>query len=601
MEDRNKDRNEEHTSSASNQANSSDNCTQNTAKQDATKPINITDHITKSRDGLIDVGNKNLPHDSNQILNSTTDSHINRAIPINTICKTAKTMINLRMAHKIALEDDFKFEQGMNISGPLMSLSPILGTTPVSASSSPTLHDKVKEMVHEAFWNSLSDELKTIESENVSDREYKLSLQLLADIKKRIKHLLLLPQHTRLMDELQDKLDLKVMKNLSSVGGLDLNDYCKFILDFLAKLCAPVRDGMLQELSQEKDLTKLFRGIIELLDMMRLDLANFAIDTVKPHLKAHSIRYEKEKFALLLEQQGEIGIDGLEYTKIWLKRSVDELESTQGLADMMKELLKEEENDNCEILIASTSNKNFDDRCKTKNEKILQSGLVDKVLCAAYCELLEWEPKKQQIYPETLIFDEATFKQFGEQLKYITLVASILLTTFAFVRQYGLQDNENFKPLIKSNVIILATSSYESNKDDIDSIKLETISTKLVEDIKEQLIKSKHKSGIEAFDVQKEVLVRQIMDLKNPSNRIFNLARRRILEFADTLLNIDSKRQSRKLKESPPPISIPLGLDCLSNELTLLMAQFVKIIHYNRKVFYSYYQKIIVNQISEII
>jgi len=65
----------------------------------------------------------------------------------------------------------------------------------------------------------------------------------------------------------------------------------------------------------------------------------------------------------------------------------------------------------------------------SKRDTILGSELVNKVLNSAYLELLEWDPQTQKLYPETLLFDEATFRSLGEQYKVLLTASSILLTT----------------------------------------------------------------------------------------------------------------------------------------------------------------------------
>ena len=46
-------------------------------------------------------------------------------------------------------------------------------------------------------------------------------------------------------------------------------------------LCAPVRDERLTELKEETNVMPLFRGIMDLLEQMKLDMGNFTIQQVK--------------------------------------------------------------------------------------------------------------------------------------------------------------------------------------------------------------------------------------------------------------------------------------------------------------------------------
>lgn len=549
-----------------------------------------------------------------------TDSN-GEPVSIDKIIKTANTMSSMMMAHKIALEDDFRLEPGMDISGPLMSLSPIIGSSPSKGGASgsqgtgPSLQSKVKDIVHEAYWDLFKEELQSQTKENKEERKFDISKQLLRDIRQKIIDLLL-PQHSRLKQDIEDKLDSQILDQLSRVESLNLIEYAKYILDVLSKLCAPVRDEKLRELSETTDIVQLYRGIMELLELMRLDFANFTLNRFKPHIKAHSQEYEREKFNEILKQQKSIGIDGLKYTRKWLNRAVEKVDAIHGLADLINEssnpdIDKEE--------LASSIIAQSDSISKTgysKEDKIIHSDIINKVLNNAYCELLEWSPELQNSYPETLLFDEATFKQLGEQYKVLVLTSSILLTTFAFVSRFKLHENADFKVLVKSHVITLLTASYENQStatsessssktgsvdDSFEEIKLQTVSAKLSEDIRQKLNET-NKSYLDSFENQKELFSRQILDLQNSSNRIRGLAKRRILEFVETILMLDVDHQQKKFSSKmAPPVNIPLGLNCLSDEITLTMAQLVKIIRYNRRVFFEHYQNIIVELVAKVV
>lgn len=45
------------------------------------------------------------------------------------------------------------------------------------------------------------------------------------------------------------------------------------------------------------------RGIMEVLELMRLDMANFTIAQLRPQIKQQSMEYEREKFREFLESQ----------------------------------------------------------------------------------------------------------------------------------------------------------------------------------------------------------------------------------------------------------------------------------------------------------
>ena len=54
----------------------------------------------------------------------------------------------------------------------------------------------------------------------------------------------------------------------------------------MARLCAPVRDDTIKSFMKETDVVKVFKGVMETLDLMRLDMANFTIQQIRPHIIA---------------------------------------------------------------------------------------------------------------------------------------------------------------------------------------------------------------------------------------------------------------------------------------------------------------------------
>ena len=62
---------------------------------------------------------------------------------------------------------------------------------------------------------------------------------------------------------------------------LEFERYAEHILGLTGMLCAPVRDERLAELKEETKVVPLFRGIMDLLEQMKLDMANFTIQQVR--------------------------------------------------------------------------------------------------------------------------------------------------------------------------------------------------------------------------------------------------------------------------------------------------------------------------------
>jgi hypothetical protein len=60
---------------------------------------------------------------------------------------------------------------------------------------------------------------------------------------------------------------------------------------------------------------------METLELLKLDMANFTIQQMRPHIQQQVVAYEQKKFKELIDTQKETGVDGLEFTKQWLSRA----------------------------------------------------------------------------------------------------------------------------------------------------------------------------------------------------------------------------------------------------------------------------------------
>jgi len=112
---------------------------------------------------------------------------------------------------------------------------------------------------------------------------------------------------------------LDLIKQLASQDVLNFHHYAQYIVTTMSKICAPVRDEKIRELSEKVDVIEIFKGVMELLQLMRLDLANFTITMMRPNIVASSIEYEKAKFADFLK----VNSNGLQYTEKWLLKHFD--------------------------------------------------------------------------------------------------------------------------------------------------------------------------------------------------------------------------------------------------------------------------------------
>lgn len=434
------------------------------------------------------------------------------------IMKAANGVSNMVLAHEIAVNKDFVLEK----------------MTP----NEDSLQGQVKNIVHKAFWDILQSQLTEIPP------NYTQAMILLKDVKEGLLSLLL-PHHTRIKTQICEVLDLDLIQQQVEHEVLDFQHYAQYVLSVMSKLCAPIRDARIKELMTITEVLPLFKGIIEMLDLMKLDMANFTIQQIRPHIQQQSIEYERKKFQEFLEAHSELSEngDGLEFTREWLKRNYHKV----------IEALKNNDSD---------------------NEKISPSFM--KVLTSSYLELLEWND--DNLFPETLLIDQARFLSLRDQVYQATLIASILLITYNTVGEkiYGISD---FKETLKSHLIILLEGIEKCNETEIQN-KFENI----VEQVSQETKKCLKTHNIGELDKSQEEMLRgQIKDIISPNNPVFKLIKNRILTFIEEVTT----------SQTANPIKVPTGLSALQSNLSCITGQFLRLVSHNRAVFGEYYADII--------
>lgn len=185
-----------------------------------------------------------------------------------------KNLEDMTMAHEIAINPEFK----------LKPFEP----------PADSLERRIKDMIHQAFWDLLRQQL------NQDPPCYDHAIQLLSDVKEYFEHIFL-SNNKKVLDHICEVLDASLIRQQAEAGCIDFVAYAKFVIDIMSKSCAPIRDEQVEKLRQIDDVVETFRGIMECLSIMRLDMANCLLDASRNEVIANSVEYEKAKFKKHLE------------------------------------------------------------------------------------------------------------------------------------------------------------------------------------------------------------------------------------------------------------------------------------------------------------
>lgn len=193
-----------------------------------------------------------------------------KILSLDEVQDVVKNIKNMALAHEIAINTDFKL-------------------TPYEPEEN-TLEKIIKDTIHKAFWDILKTQ---IESDPPC---FDHAIQLLADIKECFQSIFL-QNNQKALNHINEILDADLIRQQAEKGVLDFKAHANFIIHIMSLSCAPIRDEKVAELkSNQNDVVATFRGILETLSLMKLDMANCLLELSRNDVIANSVEYEKQKF-----------------------------------------------------------------------------------------------------------------------------------------------------------------------------------------------------------------------------------------------------------------------------------------------------------------
>eukprot|EP00092_Neocalanus_flemingeri_P051595 GFUD01060078.1.p1 GENE.GFUD01060078.1~~GFUD01060078.1.p1 ORF type:complete len:524 (+),score=140.01 GFUD01060078.1:207-1778(+) len=422
--------------------------------------------------------------------------------------KGMKGLTNMALAHEIAVDKNFS----------LTKIQP-----------ENEIEKQIKEIMQKAFWDLLKEQLES------EPPVYTQAMTLFTEIKAML-YSILLPQHEKLKEKIEGILDIEVIQQQIDAEVLEFDKYAGYILGLMGILCAPVRDDQIAALKQMTEIVPLFKGIMETLEMMKLDMANFTIQTVRGTIEKESKDYERKKFQEFLDTQD----DGLGTTREWLIRHAP----TQDEID------------------------------DPKYKKLLGARILNE----AYMEILEWDDYHN--LPETLVMDAKRIYALRDKVERASVSTAVILLSFSNLNAFIIpMDSQRVKETVKQHADILLQDFFE----DADLLKiLPSVAAQVVKDVNDYLTE---KNRPVLGDELVKNLTEQLESLEDPNQRIRDLLQKRIVDFCKQLISSTNK--------SVP--QLPPGLTICKNDLGAIAGQFLKLVNYNKEVFGEFYNDIIEN------
>ncbi|XP_023578216.1 T-complex protein 11 homolog isoform X2 [Octodon degus] len=403
---------------------------------------------------------------------------------------------------------------------------------------------KVKETMHNDFWDHLREQL------SATPPDFSCALDLLNDMKEILLSLLL-PRQNRLRSEIEAALDADFLRQEAERGALDVSSLSKYILNMMTLLCAPVRDEAVQTLENIADPVGLLRGIFQVLGLMKMDMVNYTIQSLQPHLQEHSIQYERAKFQEQLDQQPGL----LNHTTKWLAQAAADLSTPPTCSDSA---------DSSGVAGPSL------DEAASDTEPL--SPAV--VLSQGFLNLLLWDPENEE-FPETLQMDRTRLRELEAQLQQLTVLASVLLVASSFsgsVLCGSPQFVDKMKRLTKALM-----EEFKPKPEDA----MQTLS----EQVSQEIHQSLKNMGLAALSSDSTAsLIRQLQNIAKKENCVRTVIDQRIHLFLKCCLLLGVQRSL---------LDLPGGLTLIEPELAELGQKFINLTHHNQQVFGPYYTEIL--------
>ncbi|KAM8776872.1 T-complex protein 11-like protein 2 isoform 1-T3 [Rhynchonycteris naso] len=457
--------------------------------------------------------------DSSSKSSSPASASPPRVTTFDEVMATARNLANMTLVHEIAVNESFELKQEVLPENSLVS--------------------RVKHIVHQAFWDVLESEL------NADPPEYDHAIKLLEEIREILLSLLT-PSGNQLRNQICEVLDIDLIRQQAEHGAVDIQGLANYIISTMGKLCAPVRDDDIRELKVTGNIVEVLRQIFHVLDLMNLDMANFLIRSLRPHLQRELVDYERTKFQEILEETP----SALDKTTEWIKESVNE-----GLLSLSE----------------TTLTPGAENSAKPSLSPIL-------VLNNSYLKLLQWDYQKK-VLPETLMTDEGRVQELTEKLNQLKIIACLSLITNNMVGAIteGLPELTNRLKRI-STVLLEGMDKETFNlKEALNSIGVQTCV---------EINKTLMERGLATLNPEVEAnLVGQFSSIKEKDNPIWSLIDKRIQLYMKSLLCHPNPQ-----KGMPP---MPGGLAVIQQELEVLGCRYANIVNLNKQVYGPFYANIL--------
>ncbi|KAF8964159.1 hypothetical protein BGZ46_000826 [Entomortierella lignicola] len=224
-------------------------------------------------------------------------------------------------------------------------------------------------------------------------------------------------------------------------GVLDVHALFRFLGDSLKGHCAPMRDALVESMVNiVVDFDEIVRGIrmcFEILEWMKLDIANHQLRTLRPWLLDNSIDFESKYFTQHLARSGTI-----HRTKEWFKQSwikweaikhsvIGPQQSSIGesstLPDSSSSPTSDGELSGSESKLSPSTSSSSSRRRSSIIRADIGENILDGVVNEGLLEMIMKPHSSVNTMPETFEFDHYRMLSFHNDFQDLTILCTLLI------------------------------------------------------------------------------------------------------------------------------------------------------------------------------
>lgn len=164
-----------------------------------------------------------------------------------------------------------------------------------------------KKQISDKYWNDVENEIYVYTKKPDAFRYEETRLVPLFNSLKEVL-VTIVPQKE--VHTVQNVLDTELLVQELLKGSLMMSNFSDWLAQLFKHHCAPMRDPWVDKMSQkfkeseeEKSITKLVEGlrlVFQILEAMKLDIANHQIRILRPALLSNAVEFEKQYFQSLM-------------------------------------------------------------------------------------------------------------------------------------------------------------------------------------------------------------------------------------------------------------------------------------------------------------